>query len=227
MLTGHPPRPSSRNKDIRESRASGSSRSRTRSAHRSLPGLVVTVLWRWRFEIVGVIMLWLTWSMLTDWFGTIAGIINLVLVAGLAVAVTPIRRFITGRLWCMITRHRLRTVLAEVRATTRAGRLPFIMRMARTPVGERAWVWCRAGVCAEDIEQKTAQVRSACFARDARVHRHPRWSHVVTIDVVRRDPLAATEVIGSPLKPAAGRAPVREASSVPALTPSRMGGDAA
>lgn len=39
-----------------------------------------------------------------------------------------------------------------------------------------------------------------CYARDARVTRNRRWSQLVTIDIIRRDTLAASNIITSPLE---------------------------
>jgi hypothetical protein len=38
-----------------------------------------------------------------------------------------------------------------------------------------------------------------CYARDARVTRNTRWSQIVTIDIIRRDTLAASQSVPSPL----------------------------
>ena len=53
---------------------------------------------------------------------------------------------------------------------------------------------CRAGISAEDFQDRTEELRAACYARDARVTRNRRWSHLVTIDIIRR------ELIASPLE---------------------------
>jgi hypothetical protein len=60
-------------------------------------------------------------------------------------------------------------------------------------------VLCRAGICAEDFDAHIGELRAACYARDARITRNRRWSHLVTIDIVRRDTLAASTTITSPL----------------------------
>ncbi len=80
-----------------------------------------------------------------------------------------------------------------------SGRLPLILWIRPTRVGERAWVLCRAGICAEDFEAHLGELRAACYARDARVTRNRQWSHLVTIDIIRRDTLAASNIITSPL----------------------------
>ena len=65
--------------------------------------------------------------------------------------------------------------------------------------GNATWVLCRAGICAEDFDAHIGELRAACYARDARVTRNRRWSQLVTIDIIRRDTLAAGELIASPL----------------------------
>ncbi len=66
---------------------------------------------------------------------------------------------------------------------------------------------CRAGICAEDFEAHIGELRAACYARDARVTRNRRWSQLVTIDIIRRDTLAASELITSPLQRLTARYP--------------------
>jgi len=41
---------------------------------------------------------------------------------------------------------------------------------------------------------------SSVPGNNARVTRNRRWSHLVTIDIIRRDTLAARELIASPLE---------------------------
>ena len=117
----------------------------------------------------------------------------------MVLAVPHSRRFITRRFWCVLARHRLQRLCYEARLHTRSGRLPLILWTRPTKVGERTWVLCRAGICAEDFEAHIGELRAACYARDARVTRNRRWSQLVTIDIIRRDTLAASELIASPL----------------------------
>ena len=117
----------------------------------------------------------------------------------MVLAVPHSRRFITRRFWCVLARHRLQRLCYEARLHTRSGRLPLILWTRPTKVGERTWVLCRAGICAEDFEAHIGELRAACYARDARVTRNRRWSHLITIDIIRRDTLAASELIASPL----------------------------
>jgi len=60
-------------------------------------------------------------------------------------AIPAARRFVKRRGWCLITRHRLRRVCWETRMHTRAGRLPLILWIRSTKVGERAWVCAGPG----------------------------------------------------------------------------------
>ena len=136
-------------------------------------------------------------------------------------AVPHSRRFITRRFWCVLARHRLQRLCYEARLHTRSGRLPLILWTRPTKVGERTWVLCRAGICAEDFEAHIGELRAACYARDARVTRNRRWSHLLTIDIIRRDTLAACEIISLPAGAADRALPHRPARTGPpdGLTP--------
>jgi hypothetical protein len=174
------------------------------NVHRSAAG----TLWRFRTELAvlvsGITAVWamaraatIIWSLIA-FVGTI----------GLITLLPWSRRFLIRRAWCVITRHRLQRVFFETRMHTRSGRLSLILWIRPTQVGERAWVWCRAGICFEDLEAHTGEIAAACYAREARVERSKQWAQVVQIDVVRRDTLAAHHVIPSGLAdwPPAGRA---------------------
>ena len=158
------------------------------------------IAWRWRTELltlasIAAVLRWLdTWVTLTWACVALGGFLVVVL------AVPHSRRFITRRFWCVLARHRLQRLCYEARLHTRSGRLPLILWTRPTKVGERTWVLCRAGICAEDFEAHTGELRAACYARDARVTRNRRWSHLVTIDIIRRDTLAASHIIASPLE---------------------------
>ena len=84
---------------------------------------------------------------------------------------------------------------------TRSGRLPLVLRIAPTEVGERALVWCRAGICVEDFEAHAPEIAAACLARETRVERSRRWAQIITVHIVRRDTLAAHHVITPALAP--------------------------
>jgi len=164
--------------------------------HRSAAG----VAWRWRAELLLLAALtaalWRLTLLITLYWAA-ASIGGLVLVL---LALPWTRRFITRRFWCVLARHRLHRLCYEARLHTRSGRLPLILWIRPTKVGERAHVLCRAGICAEDFEAHIGELRAACYAREARVTRNRSWSHLVTIDIIRRDTLAAGNSVTSPLQ---------------------------
>ena len=148
----------------------------------AITAILTAALWRLS------ILITITWAALV-----------LAAVIGLGFTAPGSRRFITRRFWCVLARHRLQRLCYEARLHTRSGRLPLVLWIRPTQVGERAWLLCRAGICAEDFEAHIGELRAACYARDARVTRNRRWSQLVTIDVIRRDTLAASHTITSPL----------------------------
>jgi hypothetical protein len=157
------------------------------------------VAWRWRTEIIilaaaSAAVLRLGRTLTFTWTGVILGGAVLVLLA-----LPWTRRYLTRRFWCILARHRIQKLCYEARLHTRSGRLPLVLWTRPTKVGERAWLLCRAGICAEDFEHHIGELRAACFARDARVTRNIRWSHLVTIDIIRRDTLAPGHIVPSPL----------------------------
>jgi hypothetical protein len=165
------------------------------SFHRTPAGIA----WRWRTELATMAILTAALWRLSILITITWAVLVLAAALGLVLGVPRSRRFITRRFWCVLARHRLHRLCYEARLHTRSGRLPLILWIRPTQVGERAWVLCRAGICAEDFDAHTGELRSACYARDARVTRNRRWSHVLTIDIIRRDTLAAANTITSPL----------------------------
>jgi hypothetical protein len=165
--------------------------------HRSKLGIA----WRWRTELALITAtvagyLRLAAAITALWAGiTLAALITA------ALLVPHSRRFLKRRGWCLIVRHRLQRVCYETRMHTRAGRLPLILWIRPTRVGERAFVLCRAGICADDFDAYKAEIGSACYAREARVIRNKKWSQLVTVDVVRHDPLTPQIIIASQVIP--------------------------
>jgi len=187
------------------------------SFHRSAAGIA----WRCRTELAilatTAAALWRLTLLFTITWAAIA-LAALVL----ALMTAPVtRRFITRRFWCVLGRHRLQRLCYEARLHTRSGRLPLVLWTRPTKVGERSHVLCRAGICAEDFEAHIGELRAACYARDARVTRNIRWSQLVTIDIIRRDTLAATQSVESPLT-AIGPRPRPAISNDPALADARQ-----
>jgi len=171
--------------------------------HRTMAGVV----WRFRTEALTLLTIagggWLLARVIT-----LAGVLSVAIPLLTAGLIAPVpRRFLTRRAWSVLSRHRLQKVFFETRMHTRSGRLPLVLRICPTEVGERALIWCRAGICFEDFEAHTGEIAAACYGRDARVERSRRWAQLVTVNIVRRDTLAPHHVIisGLVLKPPAGK----------------------
>jgi hypothetical protein len=163
--------------------------------HRSAAGTA----WRWRTEllVVGGLLAafaWLSGQITIRWASVV-----LAAALGIIFAVPHSRRFTVRRFWCVLARHRFHRLCWEARLHTRSGRLPAVLWVRPTRVGERLTVWCRAGLSAEDFAQHTGELAAACYAREARVTRNRSWSQLVTIDIIRRDTLAARHQVDSPL----------------------------
>ena len=147
----------------------------------SVDGIAVTVhrsaagtAWRWRTELstlsgLAAAYIWL-WIQLQA--ALFAGLV-LAGFLGLVFGLPWSRRFTIARAWCVLTRHRFQRLCWESPLHTRAGRLPAVLWVRPTRVGERLFIWCRAGISAEDFEQHTGELRAACYARDARVTATP------------------------------------------------------
>jgi hypothetical protein len=164
-------------------------------AHRSAAGTA----WRWRTELLTLggflaALAWLSGQITITWAAVV-----LAAAIGIVLGVPHSRRFTVRRFWCVLARHRFHRLCWEARLHTRAGRLPVVLWTRPTKVGERLTVWCRAGICAEDFTQHSGELAAACYAREARVTRNTAWSQLVTIDIIRRDTLAARHQVGTPL----------------------------
>src|SRR5918997_7175940 len=166
---------------------------------RSTPARVFGLMWRLRVEIILIIVVVTVWSWLSDrlpvW-GTALVLLGLLV---LVLAVPPTRRWVLRHLWCTITRHRVRACLLQARVMTHEGLLPLFVWTRPTPVGERVRLLLRPGLSGRDVESAGEKIAAPCWARDARVQVNPDRASTVWIDVIRRDPLAGTDQITSPL----------------------------
>ncbi len=143
------------------------------------------VLWRWRYELaigaaLPLLLAWLTATVGADATVAITSVMTTLLFEW-----PPARRRIVARAWCVITPHRFRLACARARVHTRGGRLPAVMRCARTSYGEQLLVWCPAGVTAADLHAARLVITSACLATDAQVVAHPTRRHLVFVAVIR------------------------------------------
>jgi hypothetical protein len=157
------------------------------------------VLWRFRTEATTLLAAAAVIWQLTITITIVWALIAFIALVTAAFVTPPVRRFIIRRAWCVISRHRLQKVFFETRMHTRSGRLSLVLRIHPTQVGERALIWCRAGICFEDFEAHTGEIAAAFYAREARIERSKRWAQLVQVNIVRRDTLAAHHVITSSL----------------------------
>lgn len=163
--------------------------------HRSAAG----ILWRFRTEMAALAAA-VTGIWELDRVVTAAWtVVTLTTLVAMVMVWPWSRRQVHRRICCVLSRHRIHRVCFETRMHTRSGRLPLVLRIFPTEVGERAIIWCRAGICAEDFEVHAAEIAAACYARQARIEGHRRWAHLVILDIVRRDTLAPHTVIPSGL----------------------------
>jgi len=165
------------------------------TVHRSAAG----VIWRMRTELAVLATTAYAFVALELAVTIIWAAVILATAMTTAIVLPWTRRFVTRRTWCVISRHRMQRVFFETRMHTRSGRLSLILRIHPTEVGERALIWCRAGICFEDFEAHTGEIAAACYAREARVERSKRWAQIVFVNIVRWDTLAPHNVITSAL----------------------------
>jgi hypothetical protein len=144
-------------------------------------------LWRWRTEIVlAAVVATVTILVVTslregDWWPFLA------LTSTVSVPATTVsgRGWVRSHLRCLTSRHRIQQMCTETSLHTRTGRIPLIMRVTPTTTGERVVLMLRTGMCASDFRAHAEEIATACFARRATVARHPRWSNMIVIGIVR------------------------------------------
>jgi hypothetical protein len=171
--------------------------------HHSMPALVLGAVWRWRIELLIVMTVLVAWVVLAyqlpeTWPTWVAPLVLVAMITVIAV-VPPCRRFVSRRFWCVFSRHRVRKCFVQSRVMTHEGLLPLFMWTRPTPVGERLWLWLRPGLSSRDIDNVTDRIAAACWAASARVKVSPKRAAVVSVEVIRRDPLATSGQIASPL----------------------------
>ena len=120
---------------------------------------------------------------------------TVVAVLVLMFAVPASRRYVTARLWCVSSRHRVRAALLNSRyssSMTYDGKLPYLLWSRPSPIGERIRVWLPAGLSVKDLERSTDALAAACWARSARFTPIRGQAALVVLDIIRRDPLDGT-----------------------------------
>ena len=86
----------------------------------------------------------------------------------------------------MITPHRVRSAFARAGIYSARRRLPAVLCCSPRSFGELVTLWLPAGLCADDLQDAGRTIAAACFATSVRVVPHPKYAHIVTLEVVRR-----------------------------------------
>jgi hypothetical protein len=169
------------------------------------PVMLLLTVWRWRWELLVLASIaYITLAhgdAITGYFQSNPLWLNallIIVICGWIVTDNPARRFTRNRIWCVITRHRLRACLVEMRILNYSGNLPFILACLSTKTGQVVWLWMRPGQSVEDLDNKSESLASACWASKATIARSKRNAAIVRIEIDRRDPLARTHIT-SPL----------------------------
>jgi hypothetical protein len=159
---------------------------------------VIRVIWWWLPEIATAVVLTAGWVWLADHLRFPYTLGVLTAVVGVPAAVPQARRLIMALVWCLVTRHRIRTCFNEFIITNRTGSLPLIFWCIPTPVGERLWLHLRPGLTLDAIQTRAAQIAVACWASSVVASAASDTnSAFIRIDVKRRDALTGTVI--SPL----------------------------
>ena len=159
---------------------------------------VIRAIWWWTPETLLTGSLVFGWIELADHTTLAYRLAFTAAITGIPAAFKPVRTRINQALWCLVTRHRIRTCFSEFIITNRTGSLPLILWARPTPVGERVWIWLRPGLSLADLQTQLDEIAVACWATAALAEVASRSnSAFVRMDIKRRDVLTGT--ITSPL----------------------------
>ena len=145
----------------------------------------VVLLWRWRWELLLGVGLPATVAAIGIQLGWAWPLAVLGVAGGTFTSSSAARQWLIARIRCIVMAHRIRTGCAQAWIQTRYGRLPIILLTIPKLYGERAYIWCPAGISLEDFEERRDLLRSACWASDIKVMSSSRYSHIVVLDVLR------------------------------------------
>jgi hypothetical protein len=148
--------------------------------------------WRWRYEIALLAGLAAILTIGITSVGVLPAIAVVTITTLIVLGLPPTRQLVLNRAWCIITAHRIRVGCAEAMIYSSRGKIPIIVWTAHQPFGERALLWCRAGISFDDFTTNRAMLTSACWAQDVAVLPDIHHSHLVTLDVIRRPPYNVT-----------------------------------
>jgi hypothetical protein len=176
---------------------------------------VLRAIWWWLPELAVTGGLFTGWSEVAGHTALAARLIITASAVGVLSGIGPVRRGISRIMWCLVSRHRIRTCFSQFIITNRTGSLPLVLGARPTPAGERLWVWLRPGLCLTDVQERTDKIAAACWATAVVAEvASASNSALVRIDIKRRDPLTGT--VSSPLAQLLGSViPGRHLAAVP------------
>lgn len=118
---------------------------------------------------------------------------------GIPMAIPATRRRVARALRHARSRRLLLAGFRELKVANAEGRMPRIRRVQEMPFGERIHLRARAGHWADLLEVRSAALAAATHASNVRVDVDPDRANRITLDIVRRDPLANIDVTWSGL----------------------------
>jgi hypothetical protein len=153
------------------------------------------VIVRARAELTLITVTVTVYIQLGNYYNRQAVLIGMGVVTIAVFAIPPTRRYLWRRIWCVITRRRLRACMTQTFTMARAnGRLPFLLWARPSPVGEHILVWLPAGMAVKDLERITGELATACWAKDARILPSKRRAFLAHIHIIRRDTLGIVDL---------------------------------
>jgi hypothetical protein len=159
---------------------------------------VIRAIWWWTPETVIGGSLIFGWIELAEHTTLVYRLAFTAIITGIPAVFRPVRSRINQVIWCLVTRHRIRTCFSEFIITNRTGSLPLILWARPTPAGERVWIWLRPGLALNDLQTRLDEIAVACWATTALAETASRGnSALIRLDIKRRDVLTGT--IPSPL----------------------------
>jgi FtsK/SpoIIIE family len=149
------------------------------------------LVWPFRRELAAFFVLcggwWLVGRVVPGWWSLVATLV----IGGALLRVerisTPVRAWLRGGR----VRRQLRAGLKQTRSANLDGKLPWVVKVRPTPIGDRLWLWLRPGQSLEGLDPRAAELRVAVGSRDVRLSRDERRSDRIVVDVIRHDTLAA------------------------------------
>jgi hypothetical protein len=154
---------------------------------------IIRAIWWWTPETLICGSMIFGWIELAEHTTLVYRLVLTAAITGIPAAFKPVRARINQALWCLVTRHRIRTCFSEFIITNRTGSLPLILWARPTAVGVRTWIWLRPGLALEDIQNRLDLIAVACWATSATAEAaSPANSARIRLDIKRGDALTGT-----------------------------------